>query len=1006
MTAVTAATTNNGEAWDVLLRRCTARVRVAKGDGGESWGTAFFVAPSLLLTCAHVVVDERARPHPGPVLLDWDGIEAIPAELRSFHPTIPDLALLSIDVKEHPGLNSHPCVRLDESANVDDPVYSYGYPERRRDGDPVTAQVEGWGPFFKGSGMGADAAHETLKLKGGQVQQGVSGAPLLNRRTQGVCGVVKLSRNVNSDLGAVAISTAMVFKYFPELRELQAEYHVRHPSLWPPAPTVGTERSVFPVYVRLPELGEGRLIGRDADINKVKDLLHPGTKAVLDGGTGVGKSSLTTVLAHDQKMRERFRDGILAAPLGPNPDVLGLLGSWCKALGINGYENLTTPEERGTAIKDSIQERNLLLIIDDVWDVKQAQNFELGGASCAHLFTTRVREHARYLVDDSVVQIHPLSTEAAIDLLEGSAKVKDRLKAEGVKEKAKELVEEVGCLPLALTIIGKHLEQKHDHLLLSHWIASDWVAAIEHLLESLRKVDVSRLPVDDNLPGHLWQTFEVTFQALEAVWQDRLRQLAVFPSDPGTFSLDAALSVMDITRDEWLGSPHSRRMDPLRSGLVRSNGANPLRYTIHRAVTTYLRQQPPDGKTYRRMVRHYIDLVDHITEHNLHTDYVALESENQNLLAVLETADKKGLDEDLVRAANSFYDYMEAKGLHMGARTYLEKAEKAAEKLPETERKAKVLILLHTGRLEEKSGDYNAAERKLERGLELVGRDFAKEANQLLYHLSIVEYNQAKYKEAEKHLEQGLKRAQTTGNQDGMLPYLLQRRGLVALSLGRYRKAARYEMEGLRLARNQGNLEQIIACLADLGRLALKLEDYERAATFVHEGLELLKSRDRREHSFALKQIQARVALEKEGSEELRAIKQEGALTGQAFQTAEDAAEFCIKQSLEEAKAIKYWWYVSFLQHEYGKIHLRRHDYNAAYDTFESALEHAKKWKMRDLKGYALFGRARADYGRRNVEAARRDAAKSVSLFRTIGHHMVEEVDQWLAGLSLENRCV
>jgi hypothetical protein len=53
---------------DKLLRLCTARLRVGQGI---SQGTGLFVAPGLILTCAHVV--EAAQPNTKPVQVDWNG---------------------------------------------------------------------------------------------------------------------------------------------------------------------------------------------------------------------------------------------------------------------------------------------------------------------------------------------------------------------------------------------------------------------------------------------------------------------------------------------------------------------------------------------------------------------------------------------------------------------------------------------------------------------------------------------------------------------------------------------------------------------------------------------------------------------------------------------------------------------------------------------------------------------------------------------------------------------
>lgn len=66
---------------DKLLRLCTARLRIGQGS---DQGTGFFVAPGLILTCAHVV--EAAQPNMKPVQVDWN-VKATPRRSRSVLPS-------------------------------------------------------------------------------------------------------------------------------------------------------------------------------------------------------------------------------------------------------------------------------------------------------------------------------------------------------------------------------------------------------------------------------------------------------------------------------------------------------------------------------------------------------------------------------------------------------------------------------------------------------------------------------------------------------------------------------------------------------------------------------------------------------------------------------------------------------------------------------------------------------------------------------------------------------
>ncbi|NJO73569.1 MAG: NACHT domain-containing protein [Leptolyngbyaceae cyanobacterium RM1_406_9] len=185
-----------------LLQQCTVKLTHRQG-----WGTGFFVAPGWILTCAHVV--QAAEP----IQVQWhqeNWLQAI-VERSLSHPY--DLALLRVALPTH--INP-PCVYLDEEAQSRDPLYLFGYPdEGDRNGEPRTFNCDG----ITGSAIAS------ILFNLGQVRPGMSGSPLLNQRTGKVCGIVKFTRDRSSDLGGGAVPTRVVLEQFPQLRELQREFH-------------------------------------------------------------------------------------------------------------------------------------------------------------------------------------------------------------------------------------------------------------------------------------------------------------------------------------------------------------------------------------------------------------------------------------------------------------------------------------------------------------------------------------------------------------------------------------------------------------------------------------------------------------------------------------------------------------------------------------------------------------------------------------------------------------
>ena len=109
----------------------------------------------------------------------------------------------------------------------------------------------------------------------------------------------------------------------------------------------------------------------------------------LRGAGGYGKTALARAACHDEAVQAAFDDGILWVTLGENPgDLTGRVEDLIHMLGGQraGFAGL---EAAGAALAELLAERELLIVIDDLWDAAHAQPFLRGGARCARLITTR-----------------------------------------------------------------------------------------------------------------------------------------------------------------------------------------------------------------------------------------------------------------------------------------------------------------------------------------------------------------------------------------------------------------------------------------------------------------------------------------------------------------------------------------------------------------------------------------------------------------------------------------
>ncbi|GAA1997014.1 trypsin-like peptidase domain-containing protein [Catenulispora subtropica] len=151
-----------------LLRSATLRT----APGFPRAGTGFFVAPGLILTCAHILTEPGDEP---PDIVPWDwGDEVLDAKVvkdfRRHHSGLDLAVLATTDVVDHP------VVAFAEPIEPGDELWSCWYPQGQDEDEDVVRLT------YDGS--------ELLRTTDGRVSEGFSGAPVLNARTGGVCGVL------------------------------------------------------------------------------------------------------------------------------------------------------------------------------------------------------------------------------------------------------------------------------------------------------------------------------------------------------------------------------------------------------------------------------------------------------------------------------------------------------------------------------------------------------------------------------------------------------------------------------------------------------------------------------------------------------------------------------------------------------------------------------------------------------------------------------------------------
>src|SRR5438874_5980200 len=111
--------------------------------------------------------------------------------------------------------------------------------------------------------------------------------------------------------------------------------------------------------------------------------------AALRGAGGYGKTTMARALCHNEHVQQAFDDGILWVTLGEHPG--NLVGKVEDLIYMLSHERpgFTGIDAAAARLAELLAERDILLVVDDVWDGMHLKPFLHGGTRCARLVTTR-----------------------------------------------------------------------------------------------------------------------------------------------------------------------------------------------------------------------------------------------------------------------------------------------------------------------------------------------------------------------------------------------------------------------------------------------------------------------------------------------------------------------------------------------------------------------------------------------------------------------------------------
>jgi len=303
------------------------------------------------------------------------------------------------------------------------------------------------------------------------------------------------------------------------------------------ASTSGALSSILP---SLPPL----VVGREESLSEIKQRLIPPEKrpvTVIQGWPGVGKSTITALLAHDADIAGLFPDGVLWVSLGESPDVASEISTWADALKLGEPGRVRKIEDISAQITAALRDRRVLLIVDDVWQPDHALPFVVGGQQCALIMTSRLNDVALALAPTpgDIYRLPVLREDAALDLL--ARLVPDIVTT--YPAEVRELVRDLEGLPLAIHVAGRLLHSE-AHM--------GW--SIRELLVELRigttlleaQAPSTMLGIRGDTSPTVAALLKRSTDSLDEEMRRRFAFLGLFVPKPATFHLDAMAVAWDV----------------------------------------------------------------------------------------------------------------------------------------------------------------------------------------------------------------------------------------------------------------------------------------------------------------------------------------------------------------------------------------------------------------------------------------------------------------------------
>ena len=273
-----------------------------------------------------------------------------------------------------------------------------------------------------------------------------------------------------------------------------------------------------------------------------------GTTLTITGTGGFGKTTTVISLCHHHIISEQFTDGFIFIELGPQ--------ATDPSIKLRAIYNLLTDEQCDiNVVEQKIKQltndycRNLLVIIDDVWNVEDAEPLVKAFSNCKTILTTRMNDIEQYIPSKQSVTIGPMMEHEAISLLTSGVIDSSQLSQEDASL-LNEISQDVHLWPLLLSLIRGQLSHNLKQYHLSYHKAIQNVQAKLHHkgLTAFDKNNIETVKKGRKLA--VKACIEITLESLTKSLSDKIKSLILYTGIGTSLQTAVLNNLWNISKQE------------------------------------------------------------------------------------------------------------------------------------------------------------------------------------------------------------------------------------------------------------------------------------------------------------------------------------------------------------------------------------------------------------------------------------------------------------------------